>query len=516
MTYPSGTVTPLGASMLLNNIDPNLWVTSADGERTFYLMGGLSPVAPGVPGQDGIIVQSIDMAAPFKHKDLQAAQQDGVTWTQTVYEPGVIALQGEVHAQTSVGLTAVWDAWQGTWNPRQQCTLEHITLDGGYWWAPVRLAKAWQGAVKNDRRYLYRQFTHECRIDDAFWRGVPAIDVYYPTPTVGIYENFSGEGSSGTLSSSKWTVTYSSGHSGAVSQASGVGAYWNDTGNSTQSAEVISKTSTSTPYQVVSLTLGSSLQGFNLGGSAYNDIWCRVDGSGNAIVCRIGWSGVYVYRVNSGVFTQMFYKPLQLAPGHGEVWTFFCGTQNGPRTYALRRNNSWVFGFAEYGAASVVPSSTCGVGFGLETQGGALAMAVPVPVATFSASDNASVSTYTGYVTLCNIGTEDGWPTYTLTGPGQFVIGDGPGGVGGSAIIGPLSAGQVAQVTTLPRLRSIVDVYDPTNNLYPLMSGRFTTPIPGVAVPGDASSVTIPVGISGGDATSSIVANLTPLRIAPA
>jgi len=207
---------------------------------------------------------------------------------------------------------------------------------------------------------------------------------------------------------------------------------------------------------------------------------------------------------------------LQLAPGHGEVWTFFCGTQNGPRTYALRRNNSWVFGFAEYGAASVVPSSTCGVGFGLETQGGALAMAVPVPVATFSASDNASVSTYAGYVTLCNIGTEDGWPTYTLTGPGQFVIGDGPGGVGGSAIIGPLSAGQVAQVTTLPRLRSIVDVYDPTNNLYPLMSGRFTTPIPGVAVPGDASSVTIPVGISGGDATSSIVANLTPLRIAPA
>ena len=81
--------------------------------------------------------------------------------------------------------------------------------------------------------------------------------------------------------------------------------------------------------------------------------------------------------------------------------------------------------------------------------------------------------------------------------------------------IGPIAAGQAVQVTTFPQNRSVIDVANPSNNLYPLMSGRFTTPIPGVAMPADATSVIIPVAVAGGNATTSIVANLTPLRIAP-
>ena len=520
ITFPSGPVTPLGHSLLISGIDPNLWLTSPDGARKFYLMGGMAPVAPGLPGQDGIIVQSVEFAAPFKHKDLQAASQDGVTWTQTVYEPGIVALQGEAHAATAAGLSAVWDAWQGTWSPRKNCTLEYITPDGGYWWAPVRLAKAWQGAVQYDRRFLYRKFQHECRIDDAFWRGAPSTDTFIPTPSVSVGEAFVGE--TGALSSS-WTVTYSSGHTGTVQTAAGVGAYWSDSGNTTQSAEVISyNTSTSsiskssTDYQLLTMQLGGSWAGINTGGSAFNDFYCRVDTSGNAIVCRIGFYGVWVYRVNSGAFTQIFYQPLASPPRPNETWTFYCGTQNGPRTYALRRGNTFLWGFGEPGAYSVVSSAARGFGFGMVTQGGSPSMASPIPVAYFTAADNTAAGSSTGTVQLFNVGTEDGWPTYTLTGPAtRFQIGDGPGGVGGAVSIGPIAAGQAVQVTTFPQNRSVIDVANPSNNLYPLMSGRFTTPIPGVAMPADATSVIIPVAVAGGDATTSIVANLTPLRIAP-
>jgi hypothetical protein len=533
MTYPSGTVTPLGGSLLLNNIDPNLWVTSADGTRTFYLQGGLSPIAPGIPGQDGIIVQSVDMSAPFKHKDLQAGSQDGVTWTQTVYEPGVIALQGEVHASTAVGLQTVWDAWQGTWNPRQLCTMEYITLDGGYWWAPVRLAKAWQGAVKQDRRYLYRQFTHECRIDDAFWRGSPATDVFSLPQIAAVNQTFST--GSGALSSSLWTTTYSLSHTGTVTTATGVGAYWSDTGNSTQSAKVVSSTATNSDYQIVSLQLGGSWQSINIGPSAYNDIYARVDSSNNAVVCRIGTNGVWLYRVNSGTFTQMFFVPLAVPPLQNEVWTFYAGTVSGnPRTFSLTRSgffplfgSSYHYGFpvlnfsevatTDATQCSVYGSAARGVGFGLVTAVGTTTMSSPRPVAAFGAADHQFSTSASGFVTLCNTGTENGWPTYTLTGPASsFTIGDGPGGVSGSVSIGPIAAGQVVQVTTLPSMRSVIDVGNPTNNLYPLMSGRFTTPIPGVALPADASSVSIPVGINGGNNTTNIVAKLTPLRIHPA
>ena len=45
ITFPSGPVTPLGHSLLISGIDPNLWLTSPDGARKFDLMGGMAPVA---------------------------------------------------------------------------------------------------------------------------------------------------------------------------------------------------------------------------------------------------------------------------------------------------------------------------------------------------------------------------------------------------------------------------------------------------------------------------------------
>lgn len=519
LTFPSGPMPPLAASQLLNGIDEHLFVTNDNGSVPiqFWLKGPFSPCAPGLPGQDGIVLQSVEGMAPnFKHKDLQAATQDGVTWTDTVYDPAEITLVGQLHAATPQGLTNVLDAWMGAWNPKQQLIVEHISLDGGYWRARARLNSTWLGPIKNDRRFLYRPLTHKFRIDDAFWEGVISMSTWAPTPDQSFGEEFDAE--SGSLSSS-WTVTYSSGHTGSIVLANGIGAYWSDTGNSTQSVEAIYTTQTATDYQIVTIRMGGAWEGFNLGGSAYNDIWARVDGAGNGILCRIGTFSVAVYRFNSGVPTQMYWMPLRLPPLPNESWTFFCGANPaaGPRNYALWRgaasfySGAWVLGFAEPGTGSVVGSSARGTGWGMVTANTAGGMLYPVPLRSFSAGDNPNAGSG-GYVTLCNIGTEDGWPDYTLYGPGTFDIAD----LGrGTVSIGPLASGQVAQVTTLPRIRSVVDVNNPSNNLYPLMNGRFSTPIPGVALPNQAQSVQIPVAISGASGVSSITATLTPRRVHP-
>jgi hypothetical protein len=513
LTFPPGPLTPLQGRILVEGTDENLWVTSADGSITFYLKGGFAPVAPGLPGQDGIIVQSIEgLSPPFKHKDLQAATQDGVTWTDTVYDPAMITIQGEMHASTPQALSILWDAWTGMWNPREPVTMEYLTPDGGFWYAYTRLAETWKGPIKNDRRYLYRPFVHKCRIDDAFWRGPDSVANFNAVQQFTSFgEYFASE--SGSLGGS-WVVTYSGGHTGSVALAPGIGAYWSDTGNTTQVAECIYTTSTSTDYQVISIQMSGYLQGFTLGG--YNDIWGRLDGSGNGVLCRFNQTGVWVYRSNSSTLTLMYAQPLIYPPQPGEWFTFIVGAQlDNPRSYALARSYTELFNFAEYGTGSVVGSTARGVGFGMTTVGGT-PMAVPTPVASFSASDNTS-EPQPNFVELMNIGTEDGWPVYTLVGPGTFVIDDGPYPYStGVVTIGPLAYGQVARVTTLPRLRSIVDVYNPGNNLYPLMSGRFRTPIPGAAMPQTASPVVIPVAINGGSASSQIIATLTPQRVYPA
>ena len=514
ITFPSGPMTPLAATRLIEGIDESLSVTSADGSITFYLKGPQSPLFPGIPGQDGIIIQSVDgLSPPFKHKDLQAATEDGVTWTDTVYDPAMITLQGEIHATTPQGLDYARNCWMGMWNPRQLLTMEHYTPEGGFWTAQTRLANTWTGPIKSDRRYLWRPIVHKCRIDAAFWNGPVSTDGFGAT-----YTTFGdGFGTPGALSAD-WTLSYSpGGHTGSISVGSSGGVFWNDTGNSTQSVEAIyNAQTTSTDYQIITLQMGGAWEGITLGGQAYNDIWARVDGSGNGVLCRIGFTGVWIYRYNSGTPTLMYYHPLIVPPLPNEAWAFFCGTQAGaPRTYAVWRGpflrhigGSFILGFAEVGTGSVVGSSARSVGFGMATAGGigGAGEARPIPVSAFAASDNTTV-TQSGLLQLSNIGTEDGWPTYTLTGPGIFGIGDGPNGVGGTVNVGPLGSGQVVTVSTLPRLRS---------SNQQIMSGRFTTPIPGVAIPSQAQPVQIPVAITSGNGLSSVVATLTPRRIHPA
>jgi hypothetical protein len=191
----------------------------------------------------------------------------------------------------------------------------------------------------------------------------------------------------------------------------------------------------------------------------------------------------------------------------------------------------------------------------------------------------------TGFCPLTNLGTRPAFPRFLCYGPGTFTLGNGanvfatggafqsgtqPGIVGTASVpvtFGPLQAGQIALITTLPRLRSVVDVspvqpaqtlsqfqtliaklvnlvangntppllekmessfgiLPPQGPMYSLLTGRFTSlsALPGKQDGYPPNTGWIPVAISGGGstglggnapATSTIVAAATPRRTWP-
>lgn len=156
-----------------------------------------------------------------------------------------------------------------------------------------------------------------------------------------------------------------------------------------------------------------------------------------------------------------------------------------------------------------------------------------------------------GALHLTNIGDQPAWPQYLVKANSDettFAIGNGPDS--GSMIeFGPLRAGQTVLLTTLPRLRTVVDltvsgggnqtelqefidmlikivtfdqvpplliwfeslfgIRPPQGVLYSLLKGRFSEPIPGVAQPANAEPASIAVSISG---SGSITGSVIPLR----
>jgi hypothetical protein len=170
-------------------------------------------------------------------------------------------------------------------------------------------------------------------------------------------------------------------------------------------------------------------------------------------------------------------------------------------------------------------------------------------------SVSAFVGNGSGFNNLINLGTEPAWPRHLCYGPGTFQIGDG---ISGTVItFGPLLAGQVALITTLPRLRSVVDlsasapaqanfgpvrslvaalvnfatssntppllqyfeslfgIIPPQGPMYSLLNGRFTQPIAGKGDGINPIVASIEVVISGGNGNSKIITAITPQRTYP-
>lgn len=188
-TYPligatnDATITPQGAADLLTGDEENIWITSSTKNSRYYIAGAAKPW-PGI--QDGIILTGglKGLEPAFKHIDLKAARQPGVTWTGTVYDVLEVDMQLEAHANTPQGLSNVVSEWVTMWNPQKLNMLEYWTLDRGYWYFPARRSKPFSDVLKQmPRMLLQRTFTQAIRCDSGFWFGFPSIDSYAPGPS---------------------------------------------------------------------------------------------------------------------------------------------------------------------------------------------------------------------------------------------------------------------------------------------------------------------------------------------
>lgn len=115
------------------------------------------------------------------------------------------------------------------------------------------------------------------------------------------------------------------------------------------------------------------------------------------------------------------------------------------------------------------------------------------------------------FLPLWNRGDQDSWPRYLVAGPGTFTIGDGT--TSSKVVFGPLTTGQSVLITTLPRIRSIIELTTSTN-LFPLLKGRFGSPIPASSdsrIPVAQRTIHVPVTVTGATTNiTRITASCTP------
>lgn len=594
VTYPPGAISTYGKNLAKENRAPHITYVGPNGTK-FYLTGPLAPM-PGA--QNGLTMLSVMGLTPqFKHLDNQGAHQDGTSWMDTVYDSGEIDFVVEATGLTPANMRAVMRSWQGAWNPKEQGRLHVFTPENGEWWARVRQLKNFNDKITYSHEKNGRQrFTWSARNDDAFWESFDSVDSFKMDLSTAS-DTFSGSASS-TLGSN-WNQTYYSVSGGVKTKDAGAGtcgldgagnAHWTASGIGAREVvnrRINSNATSATDYQIVSLKINAPVA-FDLFGGVFFDIWGRMDSYGNGIRARIGGNGVFnsvtlsrftggTASVNATETVMWGPQPLIIPPLWNEKWTLLCGTTNEIRNFKIQRGDGFtVVNHTESGTASLAGPSYRGWGWGVAAGPSQtftpknlvlFNQVAPPDIQEWSAGDNNTV-TQSGKVTLINRGDLEAWPRYLCYGPGTFTFGDGADNNSSSVSFGPLLEDQVVLVTTLPRLRGVVDLSSsslnqqvvdgeiiplaiPGNNLtefqkqlkglidlatnnnvppllenfesmfgilppqgplYSLLEGRFTTPL--AAKDNDAAPVasSIPVQIVDGNADSKVVAAITPRR----
>lgn len=566
ITYPPGTISKWGIIQALAN--QLAWITyiGVDGS-IFYLAGPLAPVAG---AQDGLVLtKHMGLMSPFELLKLQGARQHGSTWTDTNYDEGEIMLSLEASGITPQGIRDVLRQWVSAWDPsvgnpgypNQLGKLSVFTPDLGEWWANVRVAKNFSDIFDQDFTYSGKQkITWEVHNDDAFWYSVDSTSTFAVSYS-NLLADFTTYGAGPTLGSD-WHQLYSNTDAGTLGTLLGT-AYWDQNGTKdTIDVANLFHTNSSTDNQVISFTLGAAklanLFNFVDPGAAI-DIWARTPStppsdysSMTGVRLRFQLDTFSLSYWIGGTGSVWFTLPLVIPPVWGETFTLLAGTDNDDYEFAIQRDGITFFRYTDSAHQSEMGSSYRGWGFGEHTNDLVVSMIVPPPVDRWFADDNLA-QTESGYVSLTNMGDIEAWPRYLCYGPGTFTFGNGPNSTT-NVTLGPLEDGQIVLVTTEPRYKSVIDltpnqptpaslnkfktllaelisfatnnnvppliqkfesffgIVPPQGNLYPLLNGRFTNPIPRAYYGKPLVTNYIPVSITNGSPNSKIVAAITPRR----
>lgn len=544
---------PVASLLAINHalefIDPAICYTTPQG-NVFHMAGPQAPIS----GAENGLVLSKDsirgLQAPIKHLTSQGARQDGDTWNDAVYDAQELDFVVELCGVTPLDTQKVVRAWVDGWDPKKLGKLSVFSPTTGEWWVDCRQGKNIPDALAHFRSGG-QKFTWTAVNNDAFWKSFDSVGSFKVS-----YDSASYDWTllaDGALDTSKWNISYTqpTGH-GSVAVSHGA-AQWIQGGNTAN--EVICRyvgtgALSATDNQVVSIQL-TGPEAFDLFDGGYADVWARLDTSDNGIRMRLGFGDVKVSYFHNGTETVIGYSPI-FPPLWNETFTLVAGTNDSPYNFQVQRDGFTIRQFIDYNKVSAVGSSNRGWGFGFHagaaTFGG---QDVPSGIRLWKAGDNLAV-TQKGFIPITNIGDQDGWVRHLCYGPGTFTFSNGPG-ADTSISFGPILDGQVVMINTLPRLRGVVDlspaqppqqldsfqelikdlidfatnnntppllqqfesffgILPPQGNLYSLLNGRFTAPVP--PKPESEPPVTshIAVGITGGGPNSKIVTALTPYR----
>lgn len=310
---------------------------------------------------------------------------------------------------------------------------------------------------------------------------------------------------------------------------------------------------TASDYQAVGVQLGTLFE-FPFPDTAYVNIFTRLDDddmSPTGVCLQIGPQWVTLLNVVNGNYTQLAWKPLLIAPLWNETWKLVCGTNRNIREFQVLRDGAQILSFTDKAGVTPLGLGQRGSGFGMSSGDGIFRQHIPPSVKVWRMGDNSGIS-HDGYLTLTNFGDQDVYPDYIVYGPGTFTFADGPAAEP-TIEFGPLTDGQVAFIRTDPGLRGVYDISTDAaadtlmgyseyaqkllsltvnnniqpllewfksefgvtpqqGNLYSLLEGRFTQPIPAASAIGIPETHKIAVKVKGATASTRIVGVIKPQR----
>lgn len=564
--YPSGPITPHGAYHLLKGNHPVVTLRSYNDAIVFNMLGG--PAIPARTAPESVHIKDIKgLIPPWKTIDQKGATEDGVTFVDALYDPMEVDVTAVARGRDAEHLREVVRDLIDSIDVKQTSELGWWTQKLGYWWAPVRWFKTPPNTMSVGGQRRKQELGLTLRADNGFWRSYNDSDSF-SFDYNSMIDTFTTSYSTGL--GPNWPLYYWEGSGGGYIRADGDDARWVDDPDdlfTTHSRAVVcgpyKNYSSTGDNQVMSMVYGS-LPEWSFPTGAHNDVWCRMsrnpDGTwkGDGIRLRVGHGLLKITAFVNFVAVWERSQAIIVPPLPGEKYTLVAGYEGtgNERVFKAMRNNSEVFTVKESGTQSKIGPPYRGVGLGMRASAALITQATPAKVRKVSGGDNNTVS-QSGFLRRINAGDQPMPDRYTLYGPGTFKIGNGPNTTE-MVEFGPLLPNQIVQIRTDPNgLRGVVDltvvpptpqelnwfqealqdfisfatgnnvppllreieskfgIVPPQGNLYSLMSGRFSHPIPAKEPGKPAEPYYVAVSIDDGNADSKIVATGTPLRRYP-
>jgi hypothetical protein len=173
--YPDA-LSRYGQLLISQGLDAWVTLVAPESEHIFYMAGPLAPV-PGCQAGFALAKGPTGLHPPFNHLDYKGARQDGADWSDTVYDPAEIILEGEVSGRTVAETREVTRNLVASLDPKKQCILSWTTPEMGEWWAKVRLNRAPAEALMH-ARHRRLPLKLSLRNDAAFWQSDPSVSTF--------------------------------------------------------------------------------------------------------------------------------------------------------------------------------------------------------------------------------------------------------------------------------------------------------------------------------------------------